>query len=45
METLATSLYRLDLAWIKAHANIERNEMKDLAAKEGAAAGQHIPIV
>ena len=42
METIATQVRHITLAWIKAHVGIEGNERADQAAKEGAAGGTHI---
>ena len=42
METLASQIKHLTLAWIKAHVGTGGNEQADQAAKEGAAGGEYI---
>ena len=42
METLASYVKHLTLAWIKAHVGTEGNEQTDQAAKEGAEGGSHL---
>ena len=42
METLATQMDHLTLAWIKAHVGIDGNELADQATKEGAAGGLNL---
>ena len=42
METLASQVKHLTLAWIKAHVGTEGNKQADQTAKKGAAGGAYI---